>query len=51
MPASDGAALAAGRIVTLSAPAPRIVSGLVMSSPAREPACAGLLVEFGVLTT
>jgi hypothetical protein len=51
VPANDGAALVAGWIVTLLAPAPRIVSGFVISSAAFEPACAGLLVAFGVLMT
>ena len=44
VPASVGAALAAGRIVTLSAPAPRIVSGLVMTIAFLAPACTGLLL-------
>ena len=51
VPASDGAALAAGSMTTLSAPAPLIVSGLLMVKPFFDPACAGLLLADVALDT
>src|SRR3954471_21658606 len=49
VPASVAPSAAAGRIVTLPAPAPLRVSGLVIVRPLREPAWLGLLLpEVGV---
>src|SRR3954462_14811990 len=49
VPASVAPSAGAGRIVTLLAPAPLIVSGLVIVRPLREPLWLGLLLpEVGV---
>src|ERR1700712_1306006 len=49
VPASVAPSAGAGRIVTLLAPAPLIVSGLVIVRPLREPVWLGpLLPEVGV---
>ena len=44
VPASVSPSAGAGRIVTLFAPAPLSVSGLVIVRPLREPAWLGLLL-------
>ena len=44
MPASVAPSAGAGRIVTLFAPAPLIVNGLVIVRPLREPVWLGLLL-------